>query len=122
MPMYNLYEVVKMYLKKVRGYVYLLVLPDYSIYISGDTEDIPEMRALESIEIAFVCMNLPYTMSVEKAADAVLTFKPKVVYPYHYRNGDKSLSDVNKFAELVGKEGIECMLLDWYPNEQVLSE
>ncbi len=53
------------------------------------------MRALKNIDIAFVCMNLPYTMPVENAADGVLAFKPKKVYPYHYRNKDKTLSDVS---------------------------
>jgi L-ascorbate metabolism protein UlaG (beta-lactamase superfamily) len=55
------------------------------IYISGDTEDIPEMRALKDIDIAFVCMNLPYTMDINQAASAVLEFRPKIVYPLHDR-------------------------------------
>ncbi|WP_439152413.1 MBL fold metallo-hydrolase [Winogradskyella sp.] len=85
------------------------------IYISGDTEDIPEMRSLKNIDKAFVCMNLPYTMPVESAANAVLEFKPDTVYPYHYR-GTEGLSDVNKFKQLVneGDNSINVELLNWY--------
>jgi L-ascorbate metabolism protein UlaG (beta-lactamase superfamily) len=88
------------------------------IYISGDTEDIPEMRNLKNIDIAFVCMNLPYTMTVEKAAEAVLAFKPKTVYPYHYR-GENGFSDVAKFKSLVEADNpnIKVTQLDWYPKK-----
>ena len=54
------------------------------------------MRALTGIDIAFICMNLPYTMDIKEAANAVLAFKPKIVYPYHYR-GQNGLSDVPGF-------------------------
>ena len=70
---------------KVVEMVMLLTIGEERIYISGDTEDIPEMRHLKNIDKAFVCMNLPYTMTVESAASAVLDFKPKQVYPYHYQ-------------------------------------
>ncbi|HEX9650957.1 MAG TPA: MBL fold metallo-hydrolase, partial [Cyclobacteriaceae bacterium] len=88
------------------------------VYISGDTEDIPEMRALRNIDIAFVCMNQPFTMEVEQAADAVLEFKPDIVYPYHYR-GREGLSDVKKFESLVkeGDSNIEVRLREWYKPE-----
>jgi len=88
------------------------------IYISGDTEDIPEMRSLKNIDIAFVCMNMPYTMDVDQASSAVLEFQPKVVYPYHYRGGGGKFSNVEKFKELVnkGKGSIEVRLRNWYPN------
>ena len=76
--------------------------------VSGDTEDIPEMRALKKIDVAFVCMNLPYTMTPEQAADAVREFKPKTVYPYHYQG-----SDTAKFKKLVG-DASEVSLRDWY--------
>ena len=78
------------------------------VYVRGDTEDIPEMRALKKIDVAFVCMNLPYTMTPEQAADAVREFKPKTVYPYHYRG-----SDMAKFTKLVGDTS-EVSLRDWY--------
>ena len=68
------------------------------------------MRELKNIDYAFVCMNLPYTMTVEQAASAVLEFKPKVVFPYHYRG-----SDIEKFKQLVSaNKDIEVRLLDWY--------
>lgn len=112
-PMYNLTEDRKKFHTKGRGNGYVLTVGGKRIYISGDTEDIPEMRQLKDIDAAFVCMNLPYTMDVEHAADAVLAFKPKVVYPYHYRG--KEMSDVEKFKSLVAKDkGIEVRLLKWY--------
>jgi L-ascorbate metabolism protein UlaG (beta-lactamase superfamily) len=111
-PMYNLTAERLKYHTKGRGNGYVLTLGGKRIYISGDTEDIPEMLALKNIDVAFVCMNLPYTMTVDQAARAVLTFKPKIVYPYHYRG-----SDLSKFKELVGTNpGIEVRLRDWYPK------
>lgn len=109
-PMYNLTPDRLKFHSKGRGNGYLLTIGGTRFYISGDTEDIPEMRALKNIDVAFVCMNLPYTMTVEQAASAVREFKPRVVYPYHYRE-----SDIEKFAKLVGTEsGIEVRLRDWY--------
>lgn len=96
--------------EKGRGVGFLLVLAGQRVYLSGDTEDVPEMRALKDVDVAFVCMNLPYTMTVEQAADAVRAFRPKRVYPYHSRG-----SDLAKFKELVGTDaGVEVRLLDWY--------
>lgn len=114
-PMYNLREEALKYHEKGRGNGYVLTINNERIYISGDTEDIPEMRNLENIDKAFICMNLPYTMPIESAADAVLEFKPNIVYPYHYR-GTEGLSDIDMFKEIVnnGDESIEVMLLDWY--------
>ena len=114
-PMYNLREEALKFHPKGRGNGYVLTLGNERIYISGDTEDIPEMRQLKNIDVAFVCMNLPYTMTVESAASAVLDFKPKKVYPYHYR-GTEGLSDVAKFKSLVNKENkdIEVIQLNWY--------
>jgi len=84
-PMYNLPETTDSRHPKGRGNGYILTLGGRLIYFSGDTEDIPEMRNLKNIDVAFVCMNLPYTMDINQASDAILQFKPKVVYPYHYR-------------------------------------
>jgi len=114
-PMYNLREEALKFHTKGRGNGYVLTLGGKRIYISGDTEDIPEMRALKDIDIAFVCMNLPYTMTVEKAADAVLEFKPKTIYPYHYR-GTEGLSDVALFKTLVSSQdsSINIIQLNWY--------
>ncbi|MEO0902297.1 MAG: MBL fold metallo-hydrolase, partial [Bacteroidota bacterium] len=71
-----------------------------------------------NIDKAFVCMNLPYTMTVEKAADAVLEFSPKEVYPYHYR-GKPDVSDVDKFESIIESKSkkITVVRLDWYPND-----
>jgi L-ascorbate metabolism protein UlaG (beta-lactamase superfamily) len=111
-PMYNLTAERLKFHTKGRGNGYVVTLGGKRIYLSGDTEDIPEMLALKNIHVAFVCMNLPYTMTVEQAARAVRAFKPHVVYPYHYRG-----SDLNKFKELVGTDaGVEVRLREWYPK------
>ncbi|MDW5289567.1 MBL fold metallo-hydrolase [Formosa sp. PL04] len=114
-PMYNLRPEALKFHSKGRGNGYILNNNEERIYISGDTEDIPEMRNLENIDIAFVCMNLPYTMPVDKAADAVLEFQPKEVIPYHYRGTD-GFSDVNAFKNLIETNSttIKVTLLDWY--------
>jgi len=112
-PMYNLQRGPQpgaLYHTKGRGNGYVLTLGGKRIYISGDTEAIPEMRALKNIDVAFVCMNLPYTMTPEEAAAGVKAFRPKVVYPYHYRG-----SDLKVFAAaLANEKGIEVRLREWY--------
>ena len=90
---------------------YVLSKDGVRLYISGDTEDIPEMRALQNIDIAFVCMNLPFTMTIEQAASAVNEFKPGVVIPYHYR-GKEGMSDIDAFEKLVA--GTKVEKLKWY--------
>lgn len=117
LPMYNLPESDDSRHTKGRGNGYVLTFGDKRIYISGDTEDIPEMRALQNIDVAFVCMNMPYTMSEEQAADAVAAFKPSIVYPYHYR-GKPEMSDTEKFKKLVNKAApkVEVRLRNWYPD------
>lgn len=113
--MYNLPKSPDAYHVKGRGNGYVLTLGGKKFYIAGDTEDIPEMRSLEDIYVAFIPMNLPYTMSVEQAADAVLEFEPAIVYPYHYGE-----SDIQKFKRLVNKGNaeIDVRLRDWYPNSK----
>ncbi len=109
-PMYNITPDRLQYHAKGRGNGYVLTMGGKRVYIAGDTEDVPEMRQLRDIDIAFVPMNLPFTMTVEQAASAVREFKPRVVYPYHSRN-----SDVNEFARLVGTDvGVEVRLRNWY--------
>lgn len=110
-PMYNLPESEDSRHPKGRGNGYILKMADKNVYISGDTEGIPEMRALENIDVAFVCMNLPYTMDVNQAASAVSDFKPGIVYPYHYRG-----QDTEEFKNLVQAESddIEVRLRNWY--------
>jgi L-ascorbate metabolism protein UlaG (beta-lactamase superfamily) len=96
------------------GNGYVVTLNNERVYISGDTEDIPEMRSLKNIDYAFICINVPYTMTPEQAASAVLEFKPKHVYPYHYRQKD-GFSNIGKFRELVSvNPNIEVIFLKWY--------
>lgn len=116
-PMYNITEGRLDKHVKGRGNGYVLEKDGYRVYVSGDTEGIPEMRNLQNIDKAFVCMNLPYTMDVEQAADAVLEFAPKEVVPFHYR-GNGGLADIEKFKSLVneGNDAIEVTFLNWYPT------
>jgi len=118
-PMYNLTVDRAEFHLKNEGNGYVITANDQRIYISGDTEDTPEMRNLKNIDYAFVCMNLPYTMTVEQAADAILQMKPRVVYPYHYRGKDKKFSDLEKFKSLVNEKepDIQVKVLDWYENQ-----
>ena len=111
-PMYNLErgpEPGQLYHTQGRGNGYILSLGDQRVYFSGDTECIPEMKQLREIDVAFVCMNLPYTMTPGEAAECVNAFKPKVVYPYHYRG-----ADLNAFEEAVTAPGVQVRILDWY--------
>ena len=114
-PMYNLPDDDTARHSKGWGNSYKITLNNKNIYISGDTEDIPEMRALKDIDVAFICMNLPFTMTEEQAASAVLDFKPTIVYPYHYR-GRPNMSNTELFKKLVNDENpdIEVRLRDWY--------
>lgn len=99
-PAYNLTEERLKYHPPGRDNGYVLTIDGMRVYIAGDTEDTPEMRGMKDIDLAFVPMNLPYTMDVEAAASAVNEFKPKAVYPYHYRD-----SDPLEFARLVEAAG-----------------
>ena len=114
-PMYNLPDDSTSRHKKGRGNGYLINLGGKILYISGDTEDIPEMSALTNIDVAFVCMNQPFTMTTDQAANAVLEFKPKIVYPYHYR-GSQGLSDTEAFKKAVNdvNKDIDVRLRNWY--------
>jgi L-ascorbate metabolism protein UlaG (beta-lactamase superfamily) len=88
---------------KGSGNGYILNFDGMRLYVAGDTENIPEMKALKEIDIAFLPMNLPYTMTPEMVADAVKVFQPRILYPYHY--GD---TDPTKLVELLKSEpGIE---------------
>jgi len=117
-PMYNLPEAADAKHTKGRGNGYVLKMGGKTIYLSGDTAGIPEMRSLKNIDIAFVCMNLPYTMDVPEAASAVLDFKPKIVYPYHYR-GANGLSDTEAFKKAVQEKdkSIDVRLRNWYSKK-----
>lgn len=118
-PMYNLTPDRLQFHTKGRGNGYVFHFGKSTVYISGDTEDIPEMRALKNIDVAFVCMNLPYTMDIKQAESAVLAFKPKVVIPYHYR-GKSGMSDVGSFTKEVqtANPNIKVVLLKWYSSNE----
>jgi L-ascorbate metabolism protein UlaG (beta-lactamase superfamily) len=113
-PMYNLKrgpQAGQLYHDKGRGNGYVLTLGGKRIYVAGDTECTPEMKALSNIDVAFLPMNLPYTMTPAEAAECAKAFKPKIVYPYHYR-GQKT----EEFAEALKGSGIDVRLRDWYPK------
>jgi len=112
-PAYNLTEERLNFHPKGRDNGYVLDFDGFRIYLSGDTEDVPEMRALKDIDLAFVCMNLPFTMDVKAAASAVTEFAPKYVYPYHYRGRDGGTQDPRVFAEMM-KGDTEVKLAPWY--------
>jgi L-ascorbate metabolism protein UlaG (beta-lactamase superfamily) len=111
-PMYNLKRGPpegRLFHEKGQGNGYVLTYGGNRFYISGDTENIPEMHTLKNIDVAFLSMNLPYTMPPEEAAEAVKAFKPKVVYPYHYRG-----SDLSVFKNALAGTGVEVRIRDWY--------
>jgi L-ascorbate metabolism protein UlaG (beta-lactamase superfamily) len=78
---------------------YVITFGEKRVYVAGDTENTPEMKALEDIDIAFLPMNLPYTMTPEMVADAAKAFKPKILYPYHFGE-----TDVSKIVDLMKDE------------------
>ncbi len=114
-PAYNTTPERAQFHPKGIGNGYVLTFGDKKVYVAGDTEDIPEMRAFGGINVAFLPMNLPFTMSVEQAADAVKAFRPEVVYPYHFR-GREGMSDLEVFTSLVG-DASEVRIRDWYGEE-----
>src|SRR5260370_14324524 len=114
-PLYTLVrgpEPGKLFHDKGRGNGYVMTYGGKRFYFTGDTEDIPEMRALKNIDVAFVCFNLPYTMTPQEPAHGVLAFHPKVVIPYHFRN-----SDVSVFQKKLEGSGIDLRLLHWSPKK-----
>jgi L-ascorbate metabolism protein UlaG (beta-lactamase superfamily) len=113
-PMYNLQRGPSpghLFHPKGRGNGYILTLGDKRLYIAGDTECTPEMRALKNIDIAFIPMNLPYTMPPSEAAGCVKAFLPKVVYPYHYRG-----QNPEEFKAALKGVPVEVRLFNWYPT------
>jgi L-ascorbate metabolism protein UlaG (beta-lactamase superfamily) len=105
-PAYNLVHMRdngQPYHPKGSGNGYVITFADVRVYVAGDTENTPEMKALKDIDIAFLPMNLPYTMTPEMVADAARAFRPRILYPYHYGSTDPG--ELVKLLE--GEEGIE---------------
>lgn len=90
-PAYNIQHKTntgQLFHPKGQGNGYILTFGNFKVYVAGDTENIPEMKSLKNIDVAFLPMNLPYTMTPKMTADAALSFMPKILYPYHYGNTD----------------------------------
>jgi L-ascorbate metabolism protein UlaG (beta-lactamase superfamily) len=115
-PMYNLQrgpQPGQLFHDKGRGNGYIVTLGGKRVYLAGDTECTPEMKALTRIDVAFLPMNLPYTMTPLEAAECAKAFKPAVVYPYHDQG-----QDPNVFANALAGTGIEVRLRDWYAGSK----
>jgi len=112
-PMYNMQRgpsAGQLFHTKGRGNGYIVTLGGKRVYFAGDTECTPEVKALKNIDVAFIPMNLPYTMPPSEAADCVRAFKPKVAIPYHFQ-GQKP----EEFQDALKGSGVEVRILNWYP-------
>ena len=107
-PAYNTTEGREQFHPKGRGNGYVLTLDGLRIYIAGDTEDIPEMALLKDIDVAFLPCNQPYTMTVEQLVNATKTFKPRVLFPYHYNE-----TSVGRIAMLLNGSGTKVLIRDY---------
>ena len=108
-PAYNVVHIRKPgqpFHPKGAGNGYVITFGDKRVYVAGDTENVPEMADLAEIDVAFLPMNLPYTMTPEMVADAVRTIKPKIVYPYHFGKTDTS----QLVRLLQGAKGVEVRI------------
>lgn len=114
-PAYNYPITEESFHVKGVGNGYVISLGEKRVYISGDTGNIPEMKDFKEIDLAFLCMNLPYTMDVDVAAEAAFILNPKIVFPYHYR-GQGGFSDLELFKTLLKEKdsAIEVRVLAWY--------
>jgi L-ascorbate metabolism protein UlaG (beta-lactamase superfamily) len=101
------------YHPKGRGNGYVITFGDKNVYVAGDTENTPEMKALKDIDVAFLPVNLPYTMSAAMVVDAISAFRPKILYPYHYDLGKSDLPNLKGLMK--GIQGIELRI----PREKV---
>jgi len=102
------YNIEKPFHPKGNGNGYVLTFGDKRVYIAGDTENVAEIKALKNIDVAFLPMNQPYTMTPEQVADVASAMQPKVLYPYHFGN-----TDTSKLAGLLKDEkGIEVRIRD----------
>jgi len=94
---------------------YVTTVGGKRIFTSGDTGNTAELRALQNIDVAFLCMNIPFTMTVNEATNCVRAMRPKVVYPYHYRNQSGTTTNAAAFKQFLGTDlGIEVRLRKWY--------
>jgi L-ascorbate metabolism protein UlaG (beta-lactamase superfamily) len=105
-PAYNTSSGHTQFHPKGRDNGYVLTLGGLRLYVAGDTEDIPEMKAVGNVDVAFLPMNQPYTMTPEQAASAARSFMPRILYPYHFGDTDTSLLA----ALLKGTSGIEVRI------------
>jgi L-ascorbate metabolism protein UlaG (beta-lactamase superfamily) len=112
-PAYNIVhkrESGQPYHPKGRGNGYVISFANLKVYVAGDTEFVPEMKDLKGIDVAFLPVNLPYTMTAEMAAEAANAIKPRILYPYHFAMGN---SDVSKLPEMLKNvSGIELRMTD----------
>jgi L-ascorbate metabolism protein UlaG (beta-lactamase superfamily) len=94
---------------------YIMTLGGRRIFTTGDSGDVPEIRAVTNIDVAFICMNLPFTTNALGATNIVRAMRPKIVYPYHYRNSNGSMTNAPTFKQWLGSDlGIEVRLRSWY--------
>ncbi len=115
-PAYNIVNKRKSgeaYHVKGVGNGYVISLSEKKIYIAGDTENVPEMKNLKNIDVAFLPMNLPYTMTPEMTARAALSFMPKILYPYHYGKTDRNI-----LVKLLKGKKIDVRLAEFYPKKK----
>ena len=111
--MYNTTPARANFHPKGAGNGYVLTIGGKRIYVAGDTEETPELAHLANIDLAFIPMNLPYTEDVAAAAKWMRDFKPRMVFPYHYRNQDGSFPDMAAFSTQVGNASL-VRLRKWY--------
>jgi len=111
--MYNVTPARLNFHPKGLGNGYVMTFADKRVYVAGDTEETPELAHLPRIDLAFIPVNLPYTEDVAAAAKWLKDFKPKMVFPYHYRNGDGTTSDMAALSTLVGNASL-VRLRKWY--------
>lgn len=107
-PAYNTTPGKEKYHPKGRDNGFILTLDGFRVYISGDTEDIPELRNIKNIDVAFLSTNQPFTMTPEQTARAAKTIKPKVLFPYHYSD-----TDIQKVAALLKGTGIKVLIRNY---------
>jgi len=122
-PMYNITPEKSEFHVKGVGNGYVMERDGFRIYNASDTENTPEFRGQTDIDIAFVPMNEPFTMSVTDAVAGVIAMAPRQVYPYHYRGRD-GMSDVEAFRSQVesANPDVNVILANWYPNDEPVLE